>query len=63
MSEEQYLSLRRLTDPAISMIRKVINAGAKLDQVYVDTVGDPAKYEAKLKAVQAAFMKIGNGNI
>ena len=38
-------------DAAISMIRKVMNAGAKIDQVYVDTVGDPAKYEAKLKAL------------
>ncbi len=33
------------------MIRKVISAGAKVDEVYVDTVGDPVKYEAKLKAL------------
>ena len=38
-------------DAAIAMIRKVMNAGAKIEEVYVDTVGDPGKYEAKLKAL------------
>ena len=36
-------------DAAIHMIRKVLNSGAKLEEVYVDTVGDPLKYEQRLK--------------
>jgi ribonuclease H2 subunit A len=36
-------------DAAISMIRKVMAAGAKVEEIYVDTVGDPQKYEQKLK--------------
>jgi ribonuclease H2 subunit A len=36
-------------DAAISMIRKVMAAGAKVEEVYVDTVGDAEKYEKKLK--------------
>lgn len=38
-------------DAAIAMIRKVVDAGAKIEEVYVDTVGDPVKYEMKLKAL------------
>jgi len=38
-------------DAAIHMIRKVIAAGAKVEEVYVDTVGDPVKYEQKLKTL------------
>jgi ribonuclease H2 subunit A len=33
------------------MIRKVLNAGAKVEEVYVDTVGDPIKYEQRLKTL------------
>ncbi len=36
-------------DAAIHMIRKVMNAGAKIEEVYVDTVGDPVKYQNRLK--------------
>ena len=36
-------------DAAIAMIRKVMAAGAKVEEIYVDTVGDPVKYEQKLK--------------
>lgn len=38
-------------DAAISMIRKVMAAGAKVEEIYVDTVGDPQKYEQKLKVL------------
>lgn len=38
-------------DAAISMIRKVMNAGARVEEIYVDTVGDPVRYEQKLKAL------------
>ena len=38
-------------DAAISMIRKVLAAGAKIEEIYVDTVGDPEKYEKKLKGL------------
>jgi ribonuclease H2 subunit A len=36
-------------DAAIAMIRKVMAAGARVEEIYVDTVGDPQKYEHKLK--------------
>ena len=36
-------------DAAIAMIRTVMQAGAKVEEIYVDTVGDPVKYEQKLK--------------
>jgi ribonuclease H2 subunit A len=36
-------------DAAITMIRKVQIAGAKIEEVYVDTVGDPLKYQNHLK--------------
>ncbi|XP_064630228.1 ribonuclease H2 subunit A-like [Lineus longissimus] len=36
-------------DCAIGMINKVIDAGVQLTEVYVDTVGDPGKYQAKLQ--------------
>jgi ribonuclease H2 subunit A len=35
-------------DTAINLIRKVMADGVKLSEVYVDTVGDPGKYQAKL---------------
>jgi ribonuclease H2 subunit A len=38
-------------DAAISMIRKVMAAGARVEEIYVDTVGDPAKYELKLRTL------------
>ena len=38
-------------DAAIHMIRKVMAAGAKVEEIYVDTVGDPVKYENKLKSL------------
>jgi ribonuclease H2 subunit A len=38
-------------DAAISMIRKVMNSGAKVEEIYVDTVGDPQRYEQKLKTL------------
>lgn len=36
-------------DTAIGLIRRVIDAGVLVKEVYVDTVGPPEKYEAKLK--------------
>jgi ribonuclease H2 subunit A len=38
-------------DAAIHMIRKVMAAGARVEEIYVDTVGDPVKYEQKLKTL------------
>ena len=38
-------------DAAIAMIRKVMAAGAKVEEIYVDTVGDPQRYEQKLKTL------------
>ena len=38
-------------DAAISMIRKVMASGARVEEIYVDTVGDPQKYEQKLKVL------------
>lgn len=45
-------SLNELShDTAIDLIRKVISDGIKLSEVYVDTVGDPRKYESKLSTI------------
>ena len=38
-------------DAAISMIRKVLDAGAKVEEVFVDTVGDPVRYASRLKSL------------
>ena len=34
---------------AIGLIRAALQAGVKVAEVYVDTVGPPEKYEAKLQ--------------
>ena len=36
---------------AIGLIKRVVSAGVNLAEVYVDTVGPPEKYEAKLQAI------------
>lgn len=33
------------------IFRKAINAGVRVTEVYVDTVGPPEKYEAKLQRI------------
>ena len=35
---------------AMDMIRELLRMDIKVSEVYIDTVGDPAKYEAKLRA-------------
>lgn len=36
---------------AISLIKKVIEDGVNLVEIYVDTVGPPEKYQAKLSDI------------
>ena len=38
-------------DTAIGLVKLALRAGANIQQVRVDTVGDPKKYEAKLNAI------------
>ena len=38
-------------DTAIGLINKAIEAGVRVAEVYVDTVGPPDKYQAKLEAI------------
>jgi ribonuclease H2 subunit A len=38
-------------DTAIGLIRSALELGVKLTEVYVDTVGDPGKYQEMLKSV------------
>ncbi|XP_064406843.1 ribonuclease H2 subunit A-like isoform X2 [Halichondria panicea] len=49
MLQRTKYSLNALShDAAIGLIRRTLADGVKLTEVYVDTVGDPGKYEAKL---------------
>ena len=36
---------------AMDMIRELLKMKIKVSEVYIDTVGDPSKYESKLQAV------------
>lgn len=38
-------------DSAINLIRRAVDAGVRVAEVYVDTVGPPEKYEAKLQRI------------
>ncbi|KAL7754052.1 hypothetical protein RI367_000031 [Sorochytrium milnesiophthora] len=43
-------------DATIELIRQVLLAGVRVDEIYVDTVGPPQSYQAKLKAT---FPQVG----
>ncbi|PVD29950.1 hypothetical protein C0Q70_09211 [Pomacea canaliculata] len=38
-------------DCAIGLVQKALNRGVNIAEVYVDTVGDPAKYQAKMQDI------------
>ena len=45
-------------DTAISLIQGVLVKGVKVSEVYIDTVGDPAKYEKRLRDIFPQIPKI-----
>lgn len=52
MLQRTKYSLNALShDAAIELIRKVLADGVKLTEVFVDTVGDPGKYQSKLEQI------------
>ncbi|KAL9235882.1 hypothetical protein vseg_010614 [Gypsophila vaccaria] len=49
MLKKSKINLNEIShDSAIGLVTRVLNMGVLLTQVYVDTVGDPEKYQAKL---------------
>lgn len=40
---------------AIDLIKRVAEQGANITEVYVDTVGPPEKYQAKLSEIFPAY--------
>ena len=52
MYRRSKLSLNEVSmNSAIDLIKKAISSGVYITNIYVDTVGKPEKYEAKLKAI------------
>ncbi|XP_065570983.1 ribonuclease H2 subunit A-like isoform X2 [Artemia franciscana] len=52
MFKRSKISLNEIShDAAIDLISECINNGANIKEVYVDTVGPPEKYQAKLMAI------------
>lgn len=45
-------------DSAMGLIRAALDSGCRVTEVYVDTVGDPGKYQAKLEAMFPGVGKI-----
>ena len=45
-------------DAAMALVQDALDRGVKVDEVYVDTVGDPDKYENKLKERFPSIRKI-----
>ncbi|XP_055386535.1 ribonuclease H2 subunit A [Condylostylus longicornis] len=42
-------------DSAIGLIHQLVEAGVNIDEIYVDTVGPPEKYQEKLKSIFPYF--------
>lgn len=52
MTRRTKVSLNEVSmNSAIALIKKTIDAGAFIREIYVDTVGKPEKYQAKLEAI------------
>lgn len=52
MLKKDKINLNEIShDSAIGLIKRVLNAGVLLTEVYVDTVGDPEKYRVKLSEI------------
>jgi len=51
LSREKYNLNAISHDCAIRLVKTAISRGVNVTEVYVDTVGDPAKYQAKLKEI------------
>ncbi|XP_063973227.1 ribonuclease H2 subunit A isoform X2 [Diachasmimorpha longicaudata] len=59
MYRRSKISLNEVSmNSAIGLIKRAIEAGANIAEVYVDTVGKPEKYQARLKAIFPDIGKI-----
>lgn len=55
LSRSKYSLNQVSMDAAIGLIRAAINAGVKIEHIFVDTVGKPEKYQDYLKSIFPSY--------